>query len=319
MNRSILLSTICSLLLFSTVRLSAQQTSLGEDYSEITGTRISLRIPPGFSQAEDFPGIVRQEYGVAVVTIEIPLPLETVLAGMTAQELGSEGMTLLGSEKVMVSGRDATLFQTDQDESDGVVHKWLVVFGTEKLTVLLDASAPELLVPLLGNTLKECLLTARWDPAKVLDSYAGMGFSLRQSDIFEVRGRRPGGVLLARKDAPPVLSPSEPILVVYPLVTPEVPPIETQAKRALTEGDQFVEFENFVERSLTINGRSSYEIIADAKEATHMIPVRILLVLVRGSDKDMIVEAIVEPASWDRYITEFHALAESLQIRSVNP
>lgn len=116
-----------------------------------------------------------------------------------------------------------------------------------------------------------------------------------------------------------MLDPSEPIMVVYPLLTPEVPPIEMQAKRTLTEGDQFIEFRNFVERPLTINGRSSYEIIADATESSHSIPVRILMVVVRASDRDMVIEAVVEPGSWDRYVTEFHALAESLQITPASP
>lgn len=319
MHRTIRWVTILSLVLTVGLRLSAQQTSSAEIYTDIPGTRISLRVPPGFSVAEDFPGIVHQEYGIAVVTVEIPLPLVTLLAEMTEQEFANEGMTLLRSEKVAVSGRDATLFQASQNEPDGAVHKWLVVFGDEKRTILLDASAPELLQPLVGNILKDCLLTARWDPAKVLDPYAGMGFSLRQSDIFEIRGRRPGGVLLARKEAPAVLDPSEPIMVVYPLLTPEVPPIEMQAKRTLTEGDQFIEFRNFVERPLTINGRSSYEIIADATESSHSIPVRILMVVVRASDRDMVIEAVVEPGSWDRYVTEFHALAESLQITPASP
>ena len=307
-----------ALLLIFVPGLIAQQsppgTSPGEPYAEIPGTRISLQIPAGFSLAEGFPGIVRADYEAAVVTTEIASPIQQVLSGMTAEELAKEGMTLLRSEQIAVSGMQATLLHASQREPGGVTRKWLVLFGDEKLTVLLAASAPETLEPIVGRILEECLRTARWDPSKAIDLYAGLGFSLRESEIFEIRGRRPGGVLLVRKGAPEVLTPAEPVLVVYPSAGPEVAPIAIMARQALTEGDQFVGFENFSERPLLINGLSSYEIIADATESSQSIPVRILLVVVRASDQDLIFEAIVEPASWEKYLPEFHALAESLQI-----
>jgi hypothetical protein len=121
-------------------------------------------------------------------------------------------------------------------------------------------------------------------------------------------------VLLTRKDAPDELTPAEPILVVYPTVSPEISPLAILAKQQLTDGDQFVEFANFAERTLSVNGLNGYEIIADAKEASHSIPVRIILVAVRTPDQDMIIEGIVEPGSWDKYVAEFHALAESFQL-----
>jgi hypothetical protein len=318
MLRSRTLHPLIALILLCAGRLIAQdaalETSAPEVYVDIPGTRISIRIPSGFSLAEGFPGIVRDEYRAAVVTTEIPSPIQEVLAGMSDQELAAEGMTLVRSEKFAVSGIEATLFHARQEDPDGAVRKWLVLFGDEKLTVMLAASVPEILEPEVGKSLEECLLTARWDPNKTVDPYAGMGFSLRESDIFVIRGRRPGGVLLTRKEAAAELTPSEPIIVVYPSASPEIAPLPIAAMQTLTEGDQFIEFENFVERPLTVNGLNSYEIIADAKEASMAIPVRILLMVVRASDRDMIIEAIVEPTNWDQYVPEFHSIAESLQI-----
>ncbi|HWP86020.1 MAG TPA: hypothetical protein VNN17_12565, partial [Terriglobia bacterium] len=93
-----------------------------------------------------------------------------------------------------------------------------------------------------------------------------------------------------------------------------VAPLAATARQALTEGSQFVEFANFSERPLVINGLNGYEIIADAKEASQSIPVRILLVAVRAGDRDMIIEGIVETAGWEKYLPEFRGLAESFQI-----
>ena len=316
MDRWKILISFLSLMFLSAARLGAQEASPDEVYAEIPGTRISLRLPEGFSLAEGFPGIVRQDSGAVVVTMEIASPLEKVLAGVNEQEMASDGMKLLRSEKVSMSGMDGTLFHISQEDPEGAVRKWILFFGNEKLTVMLAASASELLEASLGKTLEQCLLTAKWDAAKTLDPYAGMGFSLRESDVFEIRGRRPGGVLLARKDAPDELTPAEPILVVYPSASPEVAPIEILAMRQLTEGDQFIGFANFVERPLTVNGLNGYEIIADATESTMSLSVRILLVVVRTSEKDMIIQGIAAPESWEKYLPEFHALAESFQVTS---
>ena len=309
----VLISTM-SATLSARAQEAVPEPAPAEVYAEIPGTRVSLRLPEGFALATGFPGIVHDAFGAMVITNEFPVPLERVTAGMMEQDAPQDGPKWRRTEKVQVSGMDATMYHTTEEDIDGAVRKWVLLFGNEKLTVMLAASAPALLEAALGKTLEQCLLTAKWDPAKKLDPYAGMGFSLRESEIFEIRGRRPGGILFARKDAPEELSPAEPIMVVYPSASVEIAPIAILAKRELTEGDQFTGFANFAERTITVNGLNGYEIIADATESTMSIPVRIIMVVVRTPDQDMIIEGIVAPESWERYLPEFHALAESFQL-----
>ena len=285
-----------------------------EPYVNIPTTRVSLPLPEGFSIADAFPGIQREELNAMVVVTEMPAPAKKFLAGMTKEEMDAEGMTLLSTKQVKVSGTDGTLFDAKQEDQDGAVHRWILVFGNDKSTVVLSAAVPELLETVVAKTLESCLLAAKWDLNKELDPYDGLGFSLRKSETFEIRGRRPGGILLARKEAPEQLSPAEPILVIYSATEPEIAPLPTFAKAELTQNSQFTDFSNLAERTLTVNGLSGYEIIADAREPDLDVKVRILLVAVRTPDQDMVIEGIVGPDNWEKYIPEFHGLAESFRV-----
>jgi hypothetical protein len=287
--------------------------SQAEAHAEIPGTHISLRIPQGFALREGFPGLLRADIGAFVLANEIDVPVAEVLADMTAEAMAADGVTLIRSDEVTVSGQPATLFHTRQ-ENDGGARKWFLLFGSDTGTVMLAASAPLLLEGELGAALEQTLLTAKWEPDRVIDPYAGMGFSLRSSETFEIRGRKPGGVLLARKDAPQELTPAEPILVIYSATSAAVAPLAVLARQQLTENPQFTEFSNFVEHPLQVNGLSGYEIVADAKETSQAVPVRILLIAVRASERDMILEAVVAPEAWDKYLPEFRALIESFQV-----
>ena len=297
-----------------TSRDPVPQGTAAEPFVGIPGTRVSLQLPDGFTISDSFPGIERDEIGAMVVVSEMATPVKKVLAGLTKEQLDSEGITLLGTKQVKVSGLDGTLYDTKQDDSDGTIHKWLLLFGNDQSTVIVSAAVPELLEPAVSKTLEQCMMSVKWDLTKELDPYDGLGFSLRKSEMFEIRGRRPGGILLTRKDAPDQLTPAEPILVVYSATEAAVAPIAIFAKNELTQNSQFTDFSNLVERELTVNGLKGHEIIADAKEPDLDVAVRIILVAVRTPDQDMVIEGIVAPDSWEKYISEFHGLAESFRV-----
>ena len=294
----------------------APEPAAAEPYAEIPGTHISMRIPQGFSLREGFPGFVRTDVGAFVIASELDAPLADVLADMTPEAMEADGIMLLRSEKVSISGQAATIFHTVQQDRGDDIRKWFLLFGSDKLSVLLAASAPAAMEGQLGKVLEQTLLTAQWFPDRVIDPYAGMGFSLRPSETFEIRGRKPGGVLLARKDAPQELSPAEPILVIYSSTSAAVAPLAMLAREELNANPQFTSFTNMAERAVTVNGLNGYEIITDAKETSTQVPVRILLVAVRGNEREMILEAIVARESWEKYLPEFRALADSFQLTS---
>jgi hypothetical protein len=294
--------------------LLAQSTPPADSYAEIPGTHVSLRIPEGFAVREGFPGLIRSDVDAFVLANEIEVPLAQVLADMTAEGMAADGVTLLRSDKVTAGGQSATLFHTKHRDETGEVRKWFLLFGGDTLTVMLAASAPAAMEEELGRILEQTLLTVKWFPDRVIDPYAGMGFLLRRSDRFVVRGRKPGGVLLTRTDAPRELTPAEPIVVVYSATSAAAAPLAVLVRAELTENPQFTGYSNLAERAVTISDLNGHEVVADAEEASTQTPVRILLVAVRGNGRDVIFQAVVAAENWEKYLPEFRSLVDSLQI-----
>ncbi len=293
----------------------AQEQGISEDYVEIPGTNVSLRRPQGFSLAPGFPGILREDAGSFVVVNQIPAALHDVKAQIAEEvQTSADGVKLLGTEDLQVSGLDALLVQLSQMDGTESVRKWILLFGNDSITVMLAASAPQAWESQLGDGLRQTLLTARYFPDRKVDPYYGLGFSMRESTVLEVRGHLPGGVLMTRRGAPTELTPEDPVLVVYPTQNAEVAPLEILAMQQLTDTEQFTDFANFDEHPVTINGMAGYEIVADAKVTEVNTPVRILLVALRVGAGEMVLEGVVATAGWDQYLPEFRGLAESFQL-----
>jgi len=292
----------------------AQEQGISEDYVEIPGTQVSLRGPQGFSLSPNFPGILREDAGSFVVVNQIPGAFEDVRAQLNKEvQASADGVELLGTENLQVSGMDAFLVQLSQMDGAETMRKWILLFGNDSITVMLAASVPQAWEAELGAGLRQTLLTARYFADRKVDPYYGLGFSMRESTVLEVRAHLPGGVLMTRKGAPTELTPDDPILVVYPTQNPEVAPLEIFAMQQLTDTEQFIDFANFDEHPVTINGMTGYEIIADAKVAEVNIPVRIFLVALRAGAREMVLEGVVATGAWEQYLPEFRGLAESFQ------
>ena len=164
---------------------------------------MSLIVPDGFAVADRFPGLVGED-GLSVVMIsEIPGPAEEVRAGMTAEALAARGMELLRSEAVTVDGREGLLVHARQAaEAGDDLRRWIVVFGAPDGSVMIGASTPGSLEDRLGATLRRTLISAKWNPAEILDPYARLGFTLAEAGSLKISDRLPEHDLLHPRRPP---------------------------------------------------------------------------------------------------------------------
>ena len=96
---------------------------------------------------------------------EIPGPVADVSRGMTTAGLATRGMTLISSTRQLVDGRQALLLKVSQPAGGMTVHKWMMVSGDTKATVMIVGTFPKEHEPQIGDALKDSLLTARWAAA----------------------------------------------------------------------------------------------------------------------------------------------------------
>jgi hypothetical protein len=314
-KKNIVALSVLALVLTAGIAL-AQESA--EVYADIPMTRISMVVPEGFSLVPGFPGMSRADRGSSIVITEVPGPYVDVLDSFT-QGVGTDrSMHMVNSEDAKVGQREAKLMIISRNENGTEFHNWLLLFGSDKATVMITATMPASAEGEMAPILKAAMLGAKWNPEKIIDQFSGLEFKIKLHDDFEVRGRRPGGVLVTRKEAGEEITPGEPILLVYPSEETSAPPIEKFAHDELNANQQFKDMKTVEEHALRVKDMAAYEITAEAKvDADQEIPVRIYLLAVRTPNKDMVVEGFVSPEGWDQYLPVFRAMAASYEVTPV--
>lgn len=314
-----LLAMAFVLVAISNCPAQAQETT--EIYADIPLTRVSMVVPEGFSLVPGFPGMSRADRGSSIVVAEVPGPFADVLDSFT-QGVGTDrSMRMVSSEVSKVGGLDARLMVISRSENGTEFHNWLLLFGNDQATIMITATLPASAEQELAPGLKASLLSARWDPTKQVDPFSGLEFRIQLHDAFEIRGRRTGGVLLARKEAGEDFSPDEPLLMIFPSEGSAVPPLEEFARQELAASEQFKNLKFTEQQAIRVKDLNAYEIIAEAEveigEGAPGVPVRIYLLAVRTPNKDMVIEGFVSPVKWDEYLPAFRAMAVSYEVTPV--
>jgi hypothetical protein len=292
-----------------------------EVYADIPLTRVSMVVPEGFSLVPGFPGMSRADRGSSIVVAEVPGPFGDVLDSFT-QGVGTDRtMRLVSTEDAKMNGLEAKLIVISRNENGTEFRNWLLLSGTDRATVMITATLPASAEEELGPDLKAALLSAKWDPGKHIDPFGGLEFRIQLDDAFEIRGRRTGGVLLARKEAGEDFTPDEPILMIFPSDASSIPPLEEFARQELNGSEQFKNLKLTEEHAVRVKDLTAYEITAEAEveigEGAPTVPVRIYLLAVRTPKKDMVIEGFVSPAKWDEYLPAFRAMAVSYEATPV--
>lgn len=149
-----------------------------DDYVAILGTRVSLRRPPGFVRTGNQAGLESVSGDVAIIVSELPQPFETLSSEYTKERLAPERIVLLAREPVEVDGHPGFLVYGVQLLEDQQIALWIVGFGTEQQSVLLQARTAKAQARKLSNMLHETLVTARWELERPYDPFAGLPFIL---------------------------------------------------------------------------------------------------------------------------------------------
>jgi hypothetical protein len=279
----------------------------------VSGTRVSVLVPPGFEPVVQAPGFRDKETGSSLVVTEIPGPFAAVRAGLTAEGLATRGMQLLSAEEVRIASRDGVLMAASQQVGGAIFRTWMGVFGTNNATVMVVAAYPEALAGKMSALLRRAVLSAEWGPDVVVDPFEGLLFRLREGKTLKIAGRMSNALMLTRGGTSGPPPPAEPMLVVATSLTEvEVGDLETFAKARLMQTAQVKEITDIEGRTVTVGGSPGYEIRAAARDLKTGAPLVVYqLVAVRGRQY-YLVQGLVGAAGADEYIPEFRAVASSL-------
>lgn len=153
---------------------------------EVRGTRVLVRLPPGFSPATSFAGFQDPERGLALMVSELSAPFEVVSAGFEdGGTLEGQGMKVLRRRTHRNGRYPGLLLEVEQRTKAGDFYKWIWLFGSqEECVIVLGACALD-----QGEThtdlLKALVLSSAWDAERTVDRDSALVFELGDTGGME--------------------------------------------------------------------------------------------------------------------------------------
>lgn len=283
-----------------------------KEYTPIPGSRVSLIVPAGFEIADEFSGVVRRDARASIEIVETPVGEADRYASFTREALASGGISLERTEEARTAIGRAKIFHATRQIGSTPMRQWMLLAGNTARSVLITAMAPATSPESLVATLRYTLLTARWDPERVVDPYAGLGFALRDTGDFAVSQSIMGSaVFLTPGGHRSSDAPGAPVLMA------------TRSFRNEKRYDLFAVSQQFLAQteglreatitdglSLQVDGLDAHELVASAQPIAGE-PITIYQLVTHDGTHYYVIQAQVAAREAKRYLQRFRDIAHS--------
>lgn len=283
----------------------------------IPGTRVTLESPPGFSLAQQFPGLQRAELGASIMITEIPAPYTKMKDGINAEGLASRGISVTAVETVSVAGREGVLMAGRQTAQGVVFEKWMLLFGDAQNSVMVMATFPLEVADQLSDQMRAAVVSSQWAPNFEVGVFEGLVFRVEPTDKLHISSRVSNLLLLAKPGHKGVVPPQDPFMVVgTSLSEVAIDDVESFARARLKQTAQVSDIELQSGRSVSVNGMRGYEVVASAKDARSGEPLLVYQAVLLEQDRYFILQGFVGSERGEEYLAEFRAVTDTLTVQN---
>jgi hypothetical protein len=236
-----------------------------DEHQSIKGMKVSLVPPKGFTDGLNFLGLQQTESGSSIMVLDFPGPYAEISKGITKESLLSKGVEVNGIEDVTINGLPAVFVTGTQNAHGNVYTKYILVFGTENETVIINGVSPDNLKK-VGNEIKKSMLTVFYEADKKINPFEFLDYTIDVSETKLKFGKSMLNSLFFTVDGQvPTASSDKTNLI----VTKSFSQITTEDKKLFCINRlkqtpievESIEYTNEV----TIDGISGYEIFAKGK------------------------------------------------------
>jgi hypothetical protein len=281
----------------------------------VTGTSVALAPPPGFEPSSRFPGFERADLQSSVMVTEIPGPVAEVSRGMTSAGLATRGMTLISSTTLPVDGRQALLLKVSQSAGGMTVHKWMIVSGDAKATVMIVGTFPKEREPQIGDAMKGSLLTARWAAAAgPPNHFEGLSFRVSPTTSLKIAGRMSNMVMLSESGQMGPQGPTAALFVVGTSLAPvDLSDLKAFAGARASQTKQLKNLRVSEERAMPIGNEGAYELVAEGTDIATGRLVTLYQVVLPDPQGYVLMQGMVASTRATSVVPEFRKAAQSFR------
>jgi hypothetical protein len=242
------------------------ENKLSDEHKNIKGTKISLIAPKGFTDGLNFLGLQQTESGSSIIILDIPGPYSETSKAMTKENMLSKGVEMKKIENLTINGLPAIFATGTQNAYGNIYTKYIIVFGTDNETIMINGVFPENLKK-IGGEIKKSMLTVFYEADKKINPFAALDYTIDISETKLKFGKSMSNSLIFSVDGQvPTASSDKTALIVaksFSQITAQDKKLFciNRLKQALIKIEN-IEYTN----EITIDGISGYEIYAKGKD-----------------------------------------------------
>ncbi|MDD2983293.1 MAG: hypothetical protein PHQ74_07890 [Crocinitomicaceae bacterium] len=241
------------------------ENKLSSEHQNIKGTKVSLIPPNGFTDGLNFLGLQQVESGSSILILDIPGPYSEISKGITKENMLLKGVEVKKIEKLIMNGLPAIFVTGKQNAHENRYTKYILVFGTDNETIMINSVFPENLKK-IGSEIKKSILTVFYEADKKINPFETLDYTIDVSESKLKFGKSMSNALIFSVDGHvPTASSDKTNLIVtksFSQITAEDKKLfcMNRLKQTPIEIVQ-IEYTN----EITIDGISGYEIYAKGK------------------------------------------------------
>lgn len=241
------------------------ENKLTNEHQNIKGTKVSLIPPKEFTDGLNFLGLQQAESGSSIMILDIPGPYSETAKGITEENMLSKGVEVKKIENLTINQLPAIFVTGTQNAYGNIYTKYILIFGTENETIMINGVYPENLKK-VGAEIKKSILTVFYETDKKINPFETLDYTIDVSETKLKFGKSMSNSLMFSVDGQvPAASNDKTHLI----VAKSFSQITTEDKKLFCINrlkQTPIEVENIeYTNEITIDGISGYEIFAKGK------------------------------------------------------
>jgi len=241
-------------------------TKITDAHTHVTGTKVSLIPPADFTKAANFLGFQQTQSGSSIMVINVPGPFATIAAGFTKEGLLTQGVVASKIENMQLNTIPAIFVTAEQSAYGNTYTKYILAFGTDKETMLINGIYPKDRSE-LDEGMKKALMSVVYEPNKKVNPFDVVDFNIDTTGTGIIFAKSVANSMVFNRDGKlPSESKDKANLIVAKAFSKVT--IINKKQFALDRIKQLpIEIVDVIStKPITIDGISGYEIIADSKD-----------------------------------------------------
>ncbi|WP_395372996.1 hypothetical protein [Marinicella sp. W31] len=285
----------------------------------IPGTQIEMTQPEGFELADKFSGFQKAEQQTSIMITTIPAAYDFIKKTLVdPEQMATKGITLTSDEAVNVGQFPGTLMKVEQLTTLGPYTKWILLFGNNEKSILINGIMPQKHQTELSPIILEALMSTHWNPDQDVSVFDSLNFSVKENQRFKLVSNDNilhGSLVFKEEIAPEMSLPEDhPVLFITQAFSTEV--IKNLAQFSKNRLNQFEQFEQIAikhTQSQLIDGLVAYEIEAEAQDYQSRTELSIYQIIFATEDTYYIAIGITARDKKEHDFPDFKEIAYSFK------